>query len=236
MAIWAIVPAAGVGSRLGGPVPKQYLPLLGRTVVERSIDCLLAIPGVERVVVAIGAHDVYWQKLPCAQHPRVTVVTGGSERQSSVLNALRSIHAEAKSEDWVLVHDAVRPCVKSEDIVKLIDRVKDDEVGGLLASLMDNTVKRAAKSEFDVRVAETLDRAQLYNALTPQMFRIEKLFSALSEAAEQSASITDEASAMERMGWSPLLVEGCKTNIKITHSSDLLLAETILNKLQQLDD
>jgi 2-C-methyl-D-erythritol 4-phosphate cytidylyltransferase len=233
MAIWAIVPAAGVGSRLGGPVPKQYLPLLGRTVVERSIDCLLALAGVTRVVVAIGADDVYWQKLPIAQHPRVTVVTGGSERQTSVLNALRSILAEANSDDWVIVHDAVRPCVKSDDIDNLIHRVKDDEVGGLLAATMDNTVKRATKSELSIRVAETLDRSQLYNALTPQMFRIEKLFNALSEAAEQSAPVTDEASAMERMGWAPLLVEGCKTNIKITHSSDLLLAEAILNNIQQ---
>ncbi len=233
MAIWAIVPAAGVGSRLGGPVPKQYLLLLGRTVVERSIDCLLALAGVTRVVVAIGADDVYWQKLPMAQHPRVTVVTGGSERQTSVLNALRSILAEANSDDWVLVHDAVRPCVKSDDIDNLIHRVKDDEVGGLLAATMDNTVKRAKKGELSIRVAETLDRTHLYNALTPQMFRVEKLFNALSEAAEQNAPITDEASAMERMGWSPLLVEGCKTNIKITHSSDLLLAEAILNNSQQ---
>jgi 2-C-methyl-D-erythritol 4-phosphate cytidylyltransferase len=153
MAIWAIVPAAGVGSRLGGPVPKQYLPLLGRTVVERSIDCLLALAGVTRVVVAIGADDVYWQKLPMAQHPRVTVVTGGSERQTSVLNALRSILAEANSDDWVLVHDAVRPCVKSGDIDNLIHRVKDDEVGGLLAATMDNTVKRAKKGELSIRVA-----------------------------------------------------------------------------------
>lgn len=233
MAIWAIVPAAGVGSRLGGPVPKQYLPLLGRTVVERSIDCLLALAGVTRVVVAIGADDVYWQKLPMAQHPRVTVVTGGSERQTSVLNALRSILAEANSDDWVLVHDAVRPCVKSDDIDNLIHRVKDDEVGGLLAATMDNTVKRAKKGELSIRVAETLDRTHLYSALTPQMFRVEKLFNALSEAAEQNAPITDEASAMERMGWAPLLVEGCKTNIKITHSSDLLLAEAILNNSQQ---
>ncbi|HAU08669.1 2-C-methyl-D-erythritol 4-phosphate cytidylyltransferase [Gammaproteobacteria bacterium] len=232
MAIWAIVPAAGVGRRLGGTIPKQYLPLLGRTVIERSVDCLLAIADIKCVVVAIGPQDTYWQDLPCSQHPHIEVVTGGSERQESVLNALRFILDKGEEADWVLVHDAVRPCVRADDIEKLIAELKDDEIGGLLVSAMDNTVKRVAGSESPNRVAETLDRTQLFNALTPQMFRLDKLFRALNEAAEQAAPVTDEASAIERMGWAPLLVTGSKTNIKITHSSDLLLAEAILKLAQ----
>ena len=222
MAIWAIVPAAGVGRRLGGTIPKQYLPLLGRTVIERSVDCLLAIADIKCVVVAIGPQDTYWQDLPCSQHPRVEVVTGGSERQESVLNALRFILDKGEEADWV----------RADDIEKLIAELKDDEIGGLLVSAIDNTVKRVAGSESPNRVAETLDRTQLFNALTPQMFRLDKLFRALNEAAEQAASVTDEASAIERMGWAPLLVTGSKTNIKITHSSDLLLAEAILKLAQ----
>ena len=160
------------------------------------------------------------------------MVTGGSERQESVLNALRFILDKGEKADWVLVHDAVRPCVRADDIEKLIAELKDDDIGGLLVSAMDNTVKRVAGSESPNRVAETLDRTQLFNALTPQMFRLDKLFRALNEAAEQAAPVTDEASAIERMGWAPLLVTGSKTNIKITHSSDLLLAEAILKLTQ----
>ena len=233
MTVWAIVPAAGVGRRFGAAVAKQYLPLAGSTVIEQTLAQLLAVPAIAKIVVAIGAQDETWHSLACANEARITAVSGGAERQESVLNALDQLLVQqAQPDDWVLVHDAVRPCVLPSEIEALIDAVGEDAVGGLLAAAMDNTVKQqeAAIGEEGQqrRVALTLDRGALWNALTPQMFRVGMLHAALSDAQLSGALTTDEASALERLGHAPLIVGGDKANIKITHASDLLLAEAIL--------
>lgn len=232
MTIWAIVPAAGVGSRMATnnrqSAPKQYLPILGRAVISHSLGKLLAVPEIASVTVAIGAEDNYWQALPEAIDSRVTTVVGGQQRMESVLNALESLSAD--NDDWVLVHDAVRPCVRVADIQHLISELKDDPVGGLLASPADNTIK---KVNADQRVIMTVDRDELCNALTPQMFRYGQLLTALKRARDEGLPVTDEASAIELAGLHPRIVMGDKFNIKITHEGDLTLAELLLRSEQE---
>ena len=232
MTIWAIVPAAGVGSRMAThnrqSAPKQYLPLLGRAVISHSLGKLLAVPEIDSVTVAIGAEDGYWQSLPEAVDPRITPVVGGQQRMQSVLNALESL--AASDDDWVLVHDAVRPCVGVVDIQRLISALADDPVGGLLASPVDNTIK---KINTEQRVLATVDRDELCNALTPQMFRYGELLKALKRAADEGLPVTDEASAIELAGLQPRIVMGDKFNIKITHEGDLALAEMLLRSEQE---
>lgn len=232
MTIWAIVPAAGVGSRMATnnrqSAPKQYLPLAGRAVISHSLGKLLAVPEIENVTVAIGAEDSHWQSLPEAINYRITTVVGGQQRMQSVLNALQSL--AASNDDWVLVHDAVRPCVSVADIQRLVSALADDPVGGLLASPVDNTIKRI---NGDQQVVATVDRDELCNALTPQMFRYEVLRDALQQAADQRLPVTDEASAIELSGLRPRIVMGDKFNIKITHEGDLALAEMLLRSEQE---
>ncbi len=228
MTIWAIVPAAGVGSRMaaGNPhnLPKQYRPLGEKTVLSHTLGKLLAVPDVVSVTVAIGAEDGYWQSIPESTHSRVHTVIGGTERMFSVLNALQALKAER--DDWVLVHDAVRPCVLVSDIERLIAHLKDHPVGGLLGCAVDNTIKQiGAQGE----VVKTVDRDSLCNALTPQMFRFGVLQAALQRASELGLPVTDEASAVELAGLQPQLVLGDKSNIKITHEGDLALAELLLS-------
>lgn len=228
MTIWAIVPAAGVGRRMGPSspkdLPKQYRPLLGRPVLSHSLQTLLAVPDIARVVVALHPEDRHFHSLECGSDPRISVVTGGDERHQSVLNGLDSLR-EAEPDDWVLVHDAVRPCVTCADIMKLIGELAGHPVGGLLAAPVDNTIKRVTEHG---DVDGTVDRSALWNALTPQMFRFAILRQALQQAQQQQRPITDEASAVEQAGETPRVVAGNKNNIKITHEGDLALAEFIL--------
>lgn len=221
--------------------PKQYLPLAGKTVIEHSLAALLNIPSLHKIIVALGADDEYWRDLSCAEDARIAQVEGGKERQDSVLNALEALcelHG-ADAEDWVLVHDAARPCVKTADVEGLVTAVisacqQDAHYGGgLLAASMDNTVKESQESQATGQAAlphvvATRQRELLWQALTPQLFPLGLLKQALHDAAARAVPLTDESSALERLGYRPLLVAGSKTNIKITHASDLLLAEAIL--------
>ena len=234
MTLWAIVPAAGLGKRFGSNTPKQYLTLLDRTVLEHSLSALLALPSIERVLVAINPADQVWSSLSCASDPRVEVISGGAERQESVRNALLRVMDCGAADDWVLVHDAVRPCVEAEDIERLIALAGADAVGGLLVAAMDNTVKQCAAGA-ESRVERTLDRAVLWNAMTPQMFRAGPLLHALEAARADGAALSDESSAMERCGHAPLLIESAKSNIKITHPSDLVVAQAILKSRASID-
>ena len=238
MRLWAVVPAAGVGRRMEAAHPKQYLPLAGKTVIEYSLAALLNIPSLHKIIVALGADDEYWRDLGCAEDARIAQVEGGKERQDSVLNALEALcelHG-ADAEDWVLVHDAARPCVKTADVEGLVTAVisacqQDAHYGGgLLAASMDNTVKesQATGQAALPHVVATRQRELLWQALTPQLFPLGLLKQALHDAAARAVPLTDESSALERLGYRPLLVAGSKTNIKITHASDLLLAEAIL--------
>lgn len=219
---WAVVPAAGVGKRMGGDIPKQYLPLAGKTVLECTLDSLLQHPGIQAIVVATSPEDVWWPEYIPRDSQRVIRVEGGRERCHSVNNGLKYLLTSASPEDWVLVHDAARPCLRIEDIDRLMEALGSHPTGGLLALPVSDTVKRAGpKGE----VIETVSREGLWRALTPQMFRLGDLYRALTEAIGAGVPITDEASAMEWAGFSPRLVEGSPDNIKITHPQDLLQAE-----------
>lgn len=222
----AVVPAAGVGSRMQADRPKQYLSIHGKTVLEHTLDKLLSHPMVTKVVVAVSESDPYFPHLPVATHPDVIRVAGGKERADSVLSALNYIQDHHRSE-WVMVHDAARPCVTPHDIDALIDVAMQHEVGGILATPVRDTMKRADSAQ---NIAQTVDRQALWHALTPQLFRTEALTQALSQALAQQVVITDEASAMEWRGQRPALVQGRADNIKITQPEDLALAEFYLGR------
>lgn len=207
--------------------PKQYLEIEGRSLIEYAITRLMTDPRIEGVVVAISAEDSYWPTLELAVTKPLWVVEGGVERCHSVLNALQELATHAHEDDWVLVHDAARPCVRTEDIARLIEQLADDPVGGLLAIPVRDTMKRATA---DRRVITTEEREGLWHALTPQMFRYGKLRHALEQALEDEALVTDEASAMELAEYEPLLVEGHADNIKVTRPEDLALATFYLQQ------
>ena len=224
---WAVVPAAGVGKRMQADRPKQYLEIAGRPLIEYAITQLMANPHIEGVVVAISADDEYWPALEIALDKPLWVVEGGVERCHSVLNALQELATRANEEDWVLVHDAARPCVRAEDITHLITQLMNDDIGGLLAVPVRDTMKRAGTNQ---RVIATEERKGLWHALTPQMFRFGKLRHALEQAIEDESLVTDEASAMELAEYEPLLVEGHADNIKVTRPEDLALATFYLQQ------
>ncbi len=221
----AVVPAAGVGSRMKADRPKQYLKINGKTILEHTVEKLLAHPQVSQIVVAISDDDPYYPELPLTQNSQVIRVAGGGERADSVLSALDYIEKQQLG-DWVMVHDAARPCVQLSDIDKLISRAMSHDVGAILAAPVRDTMKRGAQGQID----HTVERADLWHALTPQMFRAEPLWNVLSEALQQGVSITDEASAFEWKGFSPALVAGRSDNFKITQPEDLALAEFYLSQ------
>lgn len=217
-----VVPAAGVGKRMRSDMPKQYLPLLGKTLLEHCLDNLIAHPRIKHIVLAVHPQDPYFADLPIAQAPWLTRVDGGAERADSVLAGLRAI-----DDEWVLVHDAARPCLPHQDLDALLD-LADEGQGGILAYAVRDTMKQANAAGF---VATTLDRSHLWHALTPQFFPLAELREALTLALNANAVITDEASAMEWAGKPVKLVEGNPCNIKVTQPIDLMLAEFYLSKL-----
>jgi 2-C-methyl-D-erythritol 4-phosphate cytidylyltransferase len=222
---WGIVPAAGVGKRMQADRPKQYLELAGKTVIEQTLSRLLQADVFEAIAVAISSDDPYWPQLPIAQHEKILTAAGGKERADSVLSALKSISDKASDDDWVLVHDAARPCITASDIHHLIACLIHDDVGGILALSSHDTLKNVQ----DGRIVGTLDRNHIWRALTPQMFRYGMLKTALEEA-EGNPAITDEASALELKGLQPKIVEGRPDNIKITRPEDLPLAQFYLEQ------
>ncbi|QIL85121.1 2-C-methyl-D-erythritol 4-phosphate cytidylyltransferase [Vibrio sp. HDW18] len=222
----AVVPAAGVGSRMQADRPKQYLSLLGKTVLEHTIDGLLAHPQIDQVVVALSADDPYFSHLALASDPRVIRVDGGQQRADSVLAALDYVCQHQLSQ-WVLVHDAARPCVTHADISQLIRLALTHPVGAILAAPVRDTMKR---SDHLQQIEHTVDRTALWHALTPQMFRAQALREALHAALQQQVTITDEASAFEWRGEKPALVTGRADNLKITQPEDLALAEFYLRR------
>ena len=224
---WAVVPAAGVGKRMQADRPKQYLPLADQTVLEKTLTRLLGANVFSAVAVAISKEDPYWPELEISNHEKVITAAGGKERADSVLSALKSLREQASDNDWVLVHDAARPCLTSADIHLLIDTLKEDEVGGILALSSHDTLKNVAGNS----ITETIDRRVIWRALTPQMFRYGLLKKAL-EDAEGNPAVTDEASALEMQGLQPKIVEGRSDNIKITRPEDLALAQFYMEHQQ----
>lgn len=218
-AFWALIPAAGVGSRMRADRPKQYLQLAGKTILEHTLGCFLEHPQLRGLVVCLAADDPYWPTLACARDPRIERAEGGRERADSVLGGLLCLgELGAQEQDWVLVHDAARPNLTRQDLDKLLAELAEDPVGGLLAVPARDTLKRAGA---DGRVRETIDRAQIWQAYTPQMFRLGLLHRALAEALLAEVAVTDEASAVEWSGLAPRLIEGRADNLKITRPEDL---------------
>lgn len=227
---FALIPAAGIGARVGADTPKQYMPLAGRPMLMHVLDTFAASDAISHVYVVVGADDGYIADLMAsAPHlqGRVTVLfDGGPSRQDSVLNGLRAIRGQAGDDDWVLVHDAARPGLTGALIERLIDTLRNDPVGGLLALPVVDTLKRSDKNAQDARVAQTVARTELWAAQTPQMFRYSLLLRALALAE----AVTDEAGAIEQLGLQPRLVEGSPRNFKVTLPHDVALAELFLKE------
>lgn len=216
---WLVIPAAGIGARMAADRPKQYLQVAGRSILEHTLQRFLDHPALRGVVVSLAADDPYWPVLAVASDPRIRRAGGGRERADSVLAGLETLKNEgAADDDWVLVHDAARPNLALEDLQRLLDSLADDPVGGLLAVPARDTLKRAGA---DGRVQETVDRSVIWQAYTPQMFRLGALRQALAQALRAQVAITDEASAMEWAGLAPRLVEGRADNLKVTRPEDL---------------
>jgi 2-C-methyl-D-erythritol 4-phosphate cytidylyltransferase len=223
----AVIPAAGTGSRVGGALPKQYLAIGGHPLLYFAIARMCAHAAIERVCVALAPEDHLfethdWKPFAAKLAP---LYVGGNSRAATVLNALEAISGEADADDWILVHDAARPCLSALMLDQLIDGVGDDRAGGLLAVPVADTLKRA---DDDQRSIRTESRSGLWQAQTPQMFRYEVLLRALRSCDLDQA--TDEAAAIEALGLRPKLVQCDSTNLKVTHAQDVALAELILNR------
>jgi 2-C-methyl-D-erythritol 4-phosphate cytidylyltransferase / 2-C-methyl-D-erythritol 2,4-cyclodiphosphate synthase len=237
--LWAIVPAAGRGERFASSaqhhLPKQYTPILGSTVLEWSLRALLVEPRIHAIVVVLAAGDTHWPSVSARLNsPKLLTAIGGAQRQDSVINGLEFLAALAADDDWILVHDAARPCLSPGDIGALADALEHQsgsgasQAGGaVLAAPIVDTVKRDSPSG-----VETIDRTGLWRALTPQVFTFAQLRRALQEAARAGAAVTDEAQAMERIGVRAVLVRGSPFNIKVTRAEDLSVAAAIL-KMQE---
>jgi len=216
MRCFIVVPAAGIGTRMQSLIPKQYLKIGSVGVLEATLIKLsyLKMP----IVVALSAKDMLFSKINLPDGASITTVVGGKNRRDSVLNALTSLKNIAKKDDWILVHDAARPLVKLKDLDLLVETLKNDDVGGVLAAPIIDTIKQSDNKD---NVVATLDRSYLWKALTPQMFR----FGMLLEALSKYSLATDEAQAIEKLGFVPKLVASSASNIKITSPEDLAYAE-----------
>lgn len=221
--IVAVVPAAGIGSRMKADKPKQYLTIQDKTILEHTLNVLLTHTAVSKVIVAVAKDDPYLSALAITQHPKIQIVEGGETRAESVLNGLKAINHLAQTR--VLVHDAARPCLRHAEVDKLLKI--DDINGAILALPAIDTIKRAGVNQ---QIAETQDRNFIWLAQTPQYFRADLLIKALELANQQGSAVTDEASAMELAGFRPHLVEGVSSNIKVTRPEDLALAEFYLGR------
>ncbi len=220
---YALVPAAGFGARMGHELPKQYLPLAGRPMIYHALNALCACPEITTVFVVLSPDDMLfhgydWSRFGDKLQP---LYCGGQTRADTVLNGL--LASELEPDDWVLVHDAARPCLTGDHLRKLIAELRDDAVGGILAVKVADTLKRSDAAQ---RVLCTENREQLWQAQTPQMFRA----GLLAQALQQCRAVTDEASAIEAMGLHPKLVAGDASNFKVTYPQDLLMAELLLRE------
>ena len=221
--VFAIVPAAGQGTRIGDAVPKQYLAIAGQPMMYHSIHALAAVSRIERIFVILSPEDKHWEKHDWSrvQSKLETIHGGGAHRPETVLNALKALDGRAAKDDWILVHDAARPCIGTELVEQFLDEMGEDPIGGLLGMPVADTLKRAEEGP---RVVDTVSRVNLWRAQTPQMFRYEMLRRGL----ERKPDATDEAQAIEALGHAPRMVEGENLNIKVTFAEDLQLAEMIL--------
>ncbi|MBD9537181.1 2-C-methyl-D-erythritol 4-phosphate cytidylyltransferase [Stenotrophomonas sp. MH1] len=225
--VWAVVPAAGRGTRFGGPVPKQYLLADGEPLLAHTLHALLSHPGVAGVMVAIAENDADWPGWTSFADKPVLTCVGGDTRAASVLAGLQALPDSVRADDFVLVHDAARPNLDAVDLTRLLEVGRADPVGAILAAPVRDTLKRAGD---DGGIDRTEPRERLWRALTPQLFRRHQLSRALIDAATAGIDVTDEAMAMERQGVRPLLVEGAEGNFKVTTPADLARFEFELSR------
>jgi len=221
---WCVVPAAGRSTRVGGDIPKQYLPIAGKPLLLHTLERLAAHPRIAGLMVVLAAGDRHWAGLPSTK-PSLTTV-GGTERADSVLAGLIALRDHVTDQQFILVHDAARPCVSARDISRLLD-LGVPAGGALLAAPLRDTLKLADGAK---RVAATEPRESRWRALTPQLFRYGELRAALQAAHDAGLAVTDEAMAIEHCGHRPLLVEGAESNIKVTTRDDFALAEFLLKR------
>lgn len=233
MSNYAMILAAGGGLRMGANVPKQYLPLLNKPLIFHTIDVLSKHPLIDKIFVLLSPIDTYfnnynWREF---EHKLIPLFCGGNTRAETVLNGLNGAKNIISAEDWVLVHDAVRPCLDLGSVTRLIEGVQNDEVGGILALPVVDTLKRAG---LDGRIISTQPRDHLWRAQTPQMFRYKLLIDA--HLAVDPKTVTDEAGTIEQLGYTPKLVMGNEHNIKVTYPDDLIVAENNLERRKITDN
>ncbi|MER2491983.1 2-C-methyl-D-erythritol 4-phosphate cytidylyltransferase [Catenovulum sediminis] len=224
--IVAIVPAAGVGKRMQSKVPKQYIEIAGKTVLQHTVEKLAQIAKINKIIVAVSKDDPYISEIKPELPAKVVLTQGGAERADSVLAGLNCL--DVNEYPWALVHDAARPCVRADDIRKLIDHVLQNQQGAILAAPVRDTIKLSNAAQ---KVEKTVDRSALWHALTPQMFATGLLQHALQKHLQDGCMITDEASAMELSGHPVHLIEGAMSNIKITRPEDLEIAEMFISRV-----
>ena len=225
--VWAVVPAAGRGTRFGSELPKQYLTVHGRPLLAWTLQALFAHDAVEGVVVPLSENDPDWPRWTDYEGRPLIACTGGATRAASVLAGLQALPASVRADDFVLVHDAARPNLRSEDLQQLLERGRADPVGAILAAPVRDTLKRAGD---DGGIDGTEPRQHLWRAMTPQLFRRFQLTRALQEAGKADVEVTDESMAMELQGLRPLLIEGNEDNLKVTTPADLARFEYILSQ------
>lgn len=225
--VWVVVPAAGSGSRFGGPVPKQYMDAAGVPLIMHTLDALLRHPGVGGAMVVLAADDAWWRGIDSLYGKPVLTCTGGASRADSVLAGLQALPESVRADDFVLVHDAARPNLAAADLEELLETGRADPVGAILASPVRDTLKRAGA---DGGIDATEPRKGLWRALTPQLFRRLQLTRALQAAGERGIEVTDESMAMELQGQRPLLVEGREDNFKVTTAADMARFEWVLSQ------
>lgn len=228
--LWCVVPAAGRSARFGGERPKQYVEVAGKPLLRWTLERLAASERIGGLLVALAADDAYWPGLSALNGKPVLTAAGAAERSGSVLAGLRALPDSVGDDDYVLVHDAARPCVRTADIARLVERGMAAG-GALLAAPLRDTLKLG---DAQARVVATEPREARWRALTPQLFRRGQLIAALEQAERDGVAITDEAMAMERAGYRPLLVEGAENNIKVTTPADLALAEYLLSRESEI--
>ena len=226
--LWVVIPAAGIGKRMGVDIPKQYITVCDKAIIEHTVEKFTSRNDLQGILVALSNSDQHWSTLELSENNKITTVTGGEERYKSVYNALCSLKNKADDDDWILVHDAVRPCITTSEIDQFIaDLDHLNGIGGILALPCFETMKKANTNH---EIEETIDRKFIWHAQTPQMFRYKKLFLAIEKIMNENIFITDEAMAMELAGYKPMLIQGTHNNIKITDQNDLKYLESFLRQ------
>ncbi|MFT5396253.1 MAG: 2-C-methyl-D-erythritol 4-phosphate cytidylyltransferase [Gammaproteobacteria bacterium] len=225
---WVVIPAAGVGSRMGVDKPKQYISINNKTIIEHTIDCFIDREEIEKIIIAISKEDEFWPTLAISNHEKIITAPGGEERYQSVLNSLQALSGKAENSDWVMVHDAARPCLNQSAIDRLIIELRTHDVGGILAMPCRDTMKRANDTG---EIDKTVERDLLWHAQTPQMFKYGMLLSAIEDALKNKTVVTDESMAIERMGFKPMLIHGHQENMKLTHKDDIEPLKAYLDRM-----